>query len=63
MAEEVWITRQELAARWKMPTATLAQWASHSRGVKYARFGRHCRYKLSDVIAYEDAQLGGDDAA
>ena len=29
--------------------ATLAQWACHGKGPRYARLGRHCRYRLSDV--------------
>jgi hypothetical protein len=58
MAEDTWITRPDLAARWKMPIATLNQWGSQGRGPKYAKFGKHCRYKLSDVIAWENAQFG-----
>lgn len=53
-----WLTRQELADRQKIPKATLAQWGSQGCGPKYARFGRHVRYRLSDVIAWEDAQFG-----
>jgi hypothetical protein len=59
---DTWLTRPELAAREKLPVATLAQWASHGRGPKYAKFGRHVRYRLSDVIAWENAQFGGDAA-
>jgi hypothetical protein len=55
--QEVWLTRQEVAARWKMPPATLAQWASQNRGPAYALFGRHARYRLADVIAWETKQL------
>jgi Helix-turn-helix domain len=60
---DVWLTRQEVADREKLPVATLNQWASQGKGPKYARFGRHARYRLSDVIAWENAQFGGDDAA
>lgn len=63
MAEDVWLTRPELAEREKLPVATLAQWASQGKGPRYARFGRHCRYRLSDVIAWENAQFSGGDAA
>jgi hypothetical protein len=42
-----------------MPPATLDQWASQGRGPKYAKFGRHARYRLSDVIAWENGQFGG----
>ena len=56
---EVWLTRKELAARWKMPPATLAQWAHGKRGPRYAIFGRHARYRLADVIAWEELAAGG----
>jgi hypothetical protein len=61
-SENTWLTRQELAKREKLPPATLAQWGSQGKGPKYAKFGRHVRYRLSDVIAWENAQFGGDAA-
>lgn len=63
MPEDAWLTRKEVADRLRVPVSTLAQWASQSRGPKYARFGRHTRYRLSDCIAWENAQFGGPDAA
>lgn len=57
--EQMWLTRPELAAREKVPVATLAQWASQGKGPRYRRFGRHVRYALSDVIAWENAQFSG----
>jgi hypothetical protein len=57
----VWLTRQELSAREKVPMASLAQWAWKGYGPKYAKFGRHVRYRLSDVIAWENAQFSGGD--
>jgi excisionase family DNA binding protein len=60
MAQDEWLTRQEVAARVKVPTATLAQWASQGRGPKYAKFGRHVRYRLSNVIAWENEQSDDD---
>lgn len=53
---EVWLTRQEVADRWKMPSATLARWASQGRGPTYATFGRHVRYALSEVVAFEQSK-------
>lgn len=58
---DVWLTRKDVSDRMQIPVATLAQWASHGRGPKYASFGRHARYRLSDLIAWEDAQFGGGD--
>ncbi|MGO9100939.1 MAG: helix-turn-helix transcriptional regulator [Mycobacterium sp.] len=58
MTQDKFLTRPELAGRWKMPQATLDQWASQGKGPAYALFGRHARYRLSDVIAWENAQFG-----
>ncbi|WP_280428339.1 helix-turn-helix domain-containing protein [Nocardia brasiliensis] len=63
-----WMTREELAARLKVPVKTLAGWAARSpqKGPRYALIGRHARYRLADVIAWENAQFGqysGTDAA
>ncbi len=55
--EDIWLSRKKLAARWDMPKSTLDQWASQHKGVPYAMFGRHARYRLSDVIAWETAQF------
>ena len=53
MEEETWLTRPQFARRINVPVATPAQWASQGKGPKYAKFGRHVRYRLSDVIAWE----------
>ena len=52
-----WITRQELAERYGLPVKTPAQWASKGTGPRYARFGRHVRYRLSDVVDWEAQQF------
>lgn len=62
-SEDYWLTRPEVGERLRVPEKTLAQWACQSKGPKYAKFGRHCRYRLSDVIAWEEAQFSGGDAA
>jgi hypothetical protein len=59
LSEDCWLTRIEVGERIRVPEKTLAQWASQGKGPKYARFGRHCRYRLSDLIAWENAQFGG----
>lgn len=58
---DVWLTRKDVSHRIKVPVQTLAQWASRGRGPKYALFGRHARYRLADLIAWENAQFGGAD--
>ena len=52
-----WITRQELAERYGLPVKTPAQWASKGTGPRYATFGRHVRYRLSDVVDWEAQQF------
>ena len=54
---QVWLTRPELATRWNVAMQTLAQWASQGRGPRYAKFGRHVRYALADVVAWEQDQF------
>ncbi|MHA7661858.1 helix-turn-helix transcriptional regulator [Mycolicibacterium sp. HS_4_1] len=58
--EDYWLTRLEVSERLRLPVKTLAVWASQGTGPRYARFGRHCRYRLSDVIAWEEKQFGPD---
>lgn len=53
-----WLTRKELGARWSIPPATLAQWGHLGRGPRYATFGKHVRYRLTDVLAYEEQAFG-----
>jgi predicted DNA-binding transcriptional regulator AlpA len=55
-----WISRRELADRYGLPVKTPAEWASKGTGPPYAKFGRHVRYRLSDVIAWEAKQLAAD---
>ncbi len=56
---DIWLTRPEVSERIRVPVTTLAQWASNGRGPRFSKFGRHARYRLSDVIDWENAQLTG----
>ena len=58
--EDHWISRQELAERYGLPVKTPAEWASKGTGPRYARFGRHVRYSLSDVVDWERKQFAED---
>ena len=51
---EQWLTRIQLSERWEVRVAQLAHWAHKGTGPRYARFGNQVRYRLSDVIAYEE---------
>ncbi|WP_406272294.1 helix-turn-helix domain-containing protein [Nocardia sp. NBC_00881] len=56
-SDDVWLSTEELAARLKIPKKTLAVWASAGRGPRYARIGRYRRYRLSDLLLWEQDQL------
>jgi hypothetical protein len=54
--------RSRLAAknwqdRYGVPVKTPAEWACKGTGPRYAKFGRHVRYRLNDVINWEREQF------
>jgi predicted DNA-binding transcriptional regulator AlpA len=55
--DNIWLSRPELSKRINVAPQTLAQWAVQRRGPRYAKFGRHVRYSLADIVAWEAAQL------
>ena len=57
LVEDRWLTRRELAERYGVPVKTPAEWASKGTGPRYAKIGRHVRYRLSDVIDWEREQF------
>lgn len=59
MTGSPWLTRVEVAERLRVPVSTLEGWAVKGCGPRYARFGRHARYRLADIEAWEDEMVGG----
>lgn len=55
----VWLTREQVAARFQLSVITLAQWATHGEGPKFRKFGGRVRYKVADVEAWEESQTAG----
>ncbi len=47
----------ELAEREGVPLDTVFQWNRKGTGPRYMRIGRHVRYRLADVVAWEDSRL------
>ncbi|TMR92116.1 helix-turn-helix transcriptional regulator [Nonomuraea basaltis] len=45
----------ELAERLGVPVMTVYAWNSRGGGPRFMRFGKHVRYKVADVEAWEDA--------
>jgi predicted DNA-binding transcriptional regulator AlpA len=46
-----------------LPLATVYQWNSRRDGPPYMKIGRHVRYRLADVEAWEKSRLTGGEAA
>lgn len=53
-----WLTRDEVAERLRLPKSTLEGWVCEGKGPRFAKFGKHVRYRLADVEAWEDEQFG-----
>lgn len=57
------LTPAEVAAEWKVPEKTLAQWRHLGRGPEYLKLGGHVRYRRAALRAWERScarmQTGG----
>lgn len=47
------LTERDLAGRWGMSPGALSNQRGSGRGVPFVRVGRLIRYRLSDVLAFE----------
>jgi predicted DNA-binding transcriptional regulator AlpA len=48
---------QELAEREGVEVQTVYGWNKTGTGPRYFRAGRQCRYRLADVIAWEESRM------
>lgn len=46
----------DLAEREGVPVETVYQWNSRGLGPRYMKIGKHVRYKLADVVAWENSR-------
>ncbi|GLZ13673.1 hypothetical protein Acsp04_39080 [Actinomadura sp. NBRC 104425] len=51
---ETYLTPKDLAERYGVPLKTVYAWNSGGAGPRYMKIGRHVRYRLADVIAWEN---------
>jgi hypothetical protein len=54
---EVFLTEQQLAARHQRSAKTLRNARVHGGYIPFVKIGRNIRYRLSDVIKYEEANV------
>lgn len=51
------LSRADLAARWDTSSARLANLACEGKGPRFFRVGTRVLYRVSDVLAYEEANM------
>jgi len=57
--EGVFLTPQELSARWKKEVSTLRNWRCQKRGPRFVKIEGSVLYPLSEVVRTERAALRG----
>jgi predicted site-specific integrase-resolvase len=56
---DVTLRERELAERWKLSTRTLQRWRAEGFGPAYILIGGTVRYRISDVLDYENQNERG----
>lgn len=51
------LTVKELAERLQVPPQTIYDWNMRGVGPRYLKVGIYCRYRLSDVLAWERTRV------
>lgn len=57
------LSMQDLAVRFQVPLQTVRLWRHKGYGPAGFQVGRFVRYRLADVVAWEQAQLDAEVAA
>ena len=55
--DEVFLTERQLASRHQLSVKTLRNARVTGSYIRFVRLGRTVRYRLSDIVAYEEANL------
>lgn len=51
------LSQSELAKRWGISPRTLERWRWAGEGLRFVKIGGLVRYRLEDIMAYEDANF------
>lgn len=51
------LSTNELAERWNLRYGILARWRQHGTGPAFLKFGKVIRYRLEDIIEYEQRTM------
>jgi hypothetical protein len=57
MTESNYLTQTQLAERWQVAESTLERWRSEDIGPIYMKTMGSVRYRLSDIVAFEEDSL------
>ncbi|GAB2836349.1 helix-turn-helix domain-containing protein [Actinoallomurus bryophytorum] len=57
--DEKHLTPEDLAERVGVPVKTIYGWNSRGDGPRYMKIGRHVRYRLADVVTWENSRYAG----
>lgn len=60
---EVHLTAQQLADREGVPLQTVYIWNTNGTGPRRMKIGKHVRYRMADVLEWEESQLDPRPAA
>lgn len=52
----------DLAERERVPVTTIYQWNRLGTGPRFMRIGRHVRYRMADVLAWEESRVAVQEA-
>lgn len=55
------LRERELAERWRLSRRTLQRWRAEGYGPRYHLIGGAIRYRLDQVLAFEDGMMRGGD--
>jgi hypothetical protein len=53
------LSPEDLARREGVPLQTVYRWNKTRTGPRFMKIGRHARYRLADVIVWEDSRARG----
>jgi hypothetical protein len=53
---ELFLTSEQLAARWHLNSATLNQWRCNNRGPRYVKMNGRVLYELYEIKKFEEAK-------
>ena len=57
MSSETFLNRRQLAERWNCSSKKIDNDRISGRGCRHVKIGRLVRYRLSDVVKYEETRI------